>query len=133
MLNELISLTRPSNFEQYRRLGLQAVTYDPADYNPDDYPWWTEKPDFLMRLLFNLNMADDERDSANLGSRVCRRAGASVLLGRCDEFNLYDDHVLLWSYKSPKATVSFLAKLEILVLRRGCYVVASAFEARRVA
>jgi hypothetical protein len=47
MLSELINLTRSNNFEQYGRLGLQSVTCNPADYDPNDYPWWTEKPEFF--------------------------------------------------------------------------------------
>jgi hypothetical protein len=103
----MISLT-PNNFEQYGRLGLQKVTCDPPDYDPNDYPWWSEKPDFLMRLSFSLNNGEDETDAQQTWEVECVGVREyQILFGRCDGLDLYDDHVLLWSYNSPKALVSF--------------------------
>jgi hypothetical protein len=108
MLSQFINLTRSNNFEQYGRLGLQEVTCDPADYDPDDYPWWAEKPDFLMRLTFNLNMGDHETDAQQTWEIECVGVREHhILFGRCDQLNLYNDHVLLWPYNSPTASVSF--------------------------
>lgn len=108
MLNQLITLTRSNNFQQYGRLGLQGVTCDPSDYAPDDHPWWSEKPDFMIRLWLNVKTGDDGTDAQQTWEVEC--AGVreyQVLFGRCAGLSFYADHVLLWPYNSPKALVSF--------------------------
>ena len=126
MLSQLISLTRSNNFQQSGRLGLQGVTCDPSDYAPGDYPWWSEKPDFLMRLSFNLNTGDNETDAQQTWEVECFAVREyQVLFGRCDGINLYTDHVLLWSYNSPKASVSFYGEakdpLAVLTALMNCH------------
>lgn len=126
MLNQLISLTLSNNFEQYGRLSLLGVTCDPSDYEPDDYPWWREKPDFLMRLWLNLKTGEDETDAQQTWEVECVGVQEhQILLGRCDQINLFNDHVLLWTYNSPKALVSFYGEtkdpLAVLIALMNCH------------
>lgn len=106
MLDELITLTHSLDFEEYGELDLRGATCDLSPYDPDNHSEWQEL-DVLMTLSLNLDTGADT-DAQQKWEVECRgMRGHQILLGQCNGLDFYDDHVLLWDYNLPKASMSF--------------------------
>ena len=124
MLDELITLTLSIDFEEYGALDLRRVTWDPSDYDSDNYSK-SQEPDVPMTLSFNLDTGA-ETDAQQRWEVECRGVWAhQILLGQCDGLDLYKDHVLLWDYNLPRASLSFYGEakepLAVVIALMSCH------------
>src|SRR5882724_6460233 len=90
MLDDLISITNSLEFEECGSIDLAEMRLE-SD---------------VLNLSLNLYPGDSDNYQAWRVECVAF-LDHRVSLGRCDGFHLHFDHVLLWSYIYPQASVSF--------------------------
>jgi hypothetical protein len=91
MLNDLISLTHSERFEEYGTLDLAGVRVE-GD---------------VSTFSLNLNTGGDSDALQSWEVECVGLLEHQISLGECEGFDLQYDHVLLWPYIYPKASVSF--------------------------
>ena len=96
MLNDLISLTHSPEFDEYGTLDLTRVR---AEGN-------------VLTLSLNLNTGDDSDAYQSWEVECVDFLEQELSLGQCEGLDLQFDHVLLWSYIYPEASVSFYGEAD---------------------
>lgn len=96
MLDKLISLTHSYDFEEYGTLELVGV----------------RKETDMLTLTFDFNIRADKHEYQRWEVDCVGLLEHRTLLGECDAFVLSHDHMLLWPYVYPEASVSFYGEAE---------------------
>lgn len=91
MLNDLISLTGSHEFEEFGTLDLAGVRVEGN----------------VLTFSLNLNTGGDADAHQSWEVECLDFLEHALLLGDCEGFDLQYDHVLLWPYIYPQASVSF--------------------------
>jgi len=96
MLDKLVNLTHSYEFEEYGTLDLIGVRT-----NTDS-----------LTLSFDFNIRSDRDDHQRWEVDCVGLLEHQMYLGECNDFVLSHDHVLLWPYIYPRASVSFYGEAE---------------------
>jgi len=96
MLNDLINLTHSHEFEEYGTLDLTGVRVEGN----------------VLTLSLNLNTGGDSDAYQSWEVECVDFLEQALSLGQCEGFELQFDHVLLWSYVQPEASVTFYGEAD---------------------
>ena len=97
MLNDLINLTHSHEFEEYGSLDLTAVRVEGN----------------VLTLLLNLNSGGDSDAYQSWEVECIDFLEQELSLGQCEGVDLQFDHILLWPYVYPEASVSFYGEADV--------------------
>ena len=96
MLENLLDITKEIDFADYGSLHLRSVEFD----------------DDVLRLSFHIT-ADEYPNVRPTWQVLCSGVKEdSLSLGNHSDFQLFDDHVLLWPHLSLRTSTSFYGKVE---------------------
>jgi len=96
MLNDLIRLTHSHKFEEYGTLDLAGVRVQGN----------------VLILSLNLNTGDDSDAYQSWEVECVGFLEQQLSLGQCEGFDFEHDHILLWFYIYPEASVSFYGEAD---------------------
>jgi len=96
MLNDLVSLTHSHEFEEYGTLDLAGVRVEGN----------------VLTLSLNLTTGGDSDAYQSWEVECVGFLEQQLSLGQCEGFDLQYDHILLWLYIYPEASVSFYGKAD---------------------
>ncbi len=95
MLDDLISLTHSHEFEEYGTLDLGEARVEGN----------------ILTLSINLNTGGEDDAYQSWEVECVDFLEHELSLGQCEGFDLLDDHILLWPYIYPEASVSFYGEV----------------------